>query len=83
MSRFKEFIKGFKEGQKKCGGKITIIINSVLLSVVYFIGVGVTSLAAKMFGKHFLDLNTDENKETYWEELNLTKKPLEEYYRQF
>lgn len=79
----KEFFKGFKIGQKKFGEDIAIIINSILLSFVYLIGVGLTSIFAKIFGKHFLDLKVDENKKTYWSELNLGKKPLEEYYRQF
>ena len=79
----KEFIIGFNKGQKSFGEQIAIIVNSVLLSFVYFIGVGLTSIFAKIFGKHFLDLEINGKRNSYWEDLNLNKKPVEEYYRQF
>lgn len=77
----KLFLKGFKKGMKGFGENITVIINSILLSFVYFIGVGPTSIIAKLFGKHFLDLKY--SKDSYWSDLNLKKKKLEDYYRQF
>ncbi len=81
--KIKEFITGFKQGQKEFGETIAVIINSIFLTIVYFLGVGLTSIIAKISGKHFLDLKIDEKAETYWSGLNLTKKPLKEYYRQF
>ncbi len=83
MINIKLFFKGFKKGVNSFGCKISIIVNSVLLSVVYLIGVGVTSLIAKVSGKHFLDMKISKSRETYWSELNLRKKTREEYYRQF
>jgi len=77
----KLFFKGFKSGIKEFGSNVGIIVNSILLSVVYFIGIGITSLLAKLFKKHFLD--TEQKRDTYWNNLNLKKKPLKEYYRQF
>jgi len=82
MSFIKESFESFKKGQKHFGEDIAVIINSILLSFVYVLGVGLTSIFAKIVGKHFLDLKTEE-KDTYWSELNLGKKPMEEYYRQF
>ncbi len=78
----KDFFKGVKSGQKHYGESIGVIINSALLSAVYLIGVGLTSLFAKISGKHFLDLKT-KNQNTYWEELNLGKEDIEKYHRQF
>lgn len=78
-----QFFHGFKRGTKDFGHNISIIINSVLLSVVYIIGVGLTSLIAKIIGKHFLDKKTSKESQTYWTDLNIKKKPIEEYYRQF
>ncbi|MBS3157719.1 hypothetical protein J4206_00355 [Candidatus Woesearchaeota archaeon] len=83
MSLLKDFIIGFKHGMKNFGHTITMIINSVLLSLVYLIGVGMTSAIAKVSGKKFLDLNLSKNSPTYWNEFSLKKKPIEEYYRQF
>ena len=79
----KEFIRGFKEGQKKFGHDISLIVNTILLSLVYFIGFGLTSILGKLGGKNFLDLKINKKAQTYWEDLNLFKRPIEEYYRQF
>lgn len=78
-----KFFKGFKNGMEEFGHSISTIINSVLLSIVYLIGVGVTSIIAKVFGKHFLDRKISDKEKTYWSDFNLKKKPIEEYYRQF
>ncbi len=78
----KDFIKGLKEGQKSFGESIGVIINSILLSLAYVFGIGLTSLIAKIIGKRFLDLRL-EKKQTYWEELNLEKKKISTYYKQF
>jgi len=83
MDKIKEFIKGLKEGQRGFGESIASLINSILLSLVYIFGIGMTSIIAKIFGKRFLDLKVDEKADTYWIDLNLEKKPIEEYYRQF
>lgn len=78
----KSFFKGLKEGHKYFGEVIATLINTVLLTIVYIFGVGITSIIAKIFRKSFLDTNMN-NKETYWEDLNLEKKEKEEYYKQF
>lgn len=79
----REFFKGFRKGSKEFNYALTIIINSILLSVVYVLGVGLTSLFAKLFGKNFLEKTISKQSKTYWSDLNLKKKTLEEYYRQF
>ena len=79
----KEFFNGLKKGQKNFGEDIQSLVNFFFLTFVYFVGAGLTSIFAKLFRKHFLELNFDKKAKTYWSELNLTKKPLEEYYRQF
>ena len=83
IKEFNEFIRGFKEGQKSFGETIGIIINSILLSFVYLFGVGITFIFAGIFGKHFLELDINKESSSYWSELNLTKKSIKEYYRQF
>jgi len=78
-----EFFKEFKEGQKSFGDSIAALVNAILLSLVYFIGVGGTSIIAKIFGKHFLDMKINTQSQTYWRDLNLDKERLEEAYKQF
>ena len=82
MREIKQLIKGFKKGMGNFGQNIALIINTILLTFVYLIGVGLTSIVAKIFRKHFLEIRMS-NKETYWNDLNLKKRPIEEYYRQF
>lgn len=79
----KYFFKGFKQGMKNFSQTINFLVNSFLLLVIYLFGVGLTSIIAKLSGKHFLGEKSDKEKRSYWSDLNLKKKPKEEYYRQF
>ncbi len=81
MAKIKKIFDEFMEGSKMFGELILAIINLILLSVVYFIGVGLTSIVARISGKRFID--NRPSKKSYWRELNLTTRPFEEYYRQF
>jgi len=83
MSRMSDFASGLKKGFKDFGQLIAVLINSALLAIVYIIGVGVTSIIAKLSHKHFLETKTESKAKTYWSDLKLKKKPLDEYYRQF
>lgn len=78
-----DFKKGFKKGMNTFGQTIAIIVNSILLTIVYFVGVGMAFLFTKFTKKKFLDLKPNKNAKTYWVDLNLKKRPIEEHYRQF
>ena len=75
------FWKGLKSGFKAFSHGITIIINTALLLVVYAIGVGITALVARAARKRFLD--TRKGGKSYWEDLRIGTRPIENYYRQF
>ena len=83
MNNLKQFYDGFISGVKDFGHDIYIIINSALLLIVYLLGVGFTSLFAKILKKHFLDTKISKKVKSYWSDLGLKKKPIDEYYRQF
>jgi hypothetical protein len=87
MSKLKQFFKGFGKGFKDFGHNISRIVNSLLLIIVYFIGAGITAIVAKITGKHFLEHKYPGKEKTkaksYWKELDLKKKSIEQYYRQF
>lgn len=83
MENNKTFMTGFKEGQRYFGENISAVVNLVLLSFVYIVGAGLTSLAARFFGKSFLDKKIDSETKSYWENLNLKTQRKEAYYRQF
>ena len=79
----KPFFRGFKKGFNMFGETIATLVNSVLLFIVYVVGIGLTSLAAKLVKKRFLELKIEKDKESYWSDLNLKKEKIEKYYRQF
>ena len=86
---FRSFFKGFKKGMREAGLCSAMVINSMLLLVVYFVAVGVTALIARISGKRFMETtresfrDSSRRKKSYWSDLNLKTKPLNEYYRQF
>ena len=82
MNELRQFFNGFKKGMSNFGHNIALIINTILLTFVYLIGVGLTSIIAKIFRKHFLETKLSK-KDSYWSDLKLKKKKFEEYYRQF
>jgi hypothetical protein len=81
--KIKNFLLGIKDGQKLFGEVVSSVINFITLSMVYLFGVGITSIIGKGLRKKYLDKKADKNKETYWEDLNLNTKIMEDYYRQF
>jgi len=58
------------------------IINCILSALVYFIGIALTSIIAKILRKHFLELKT-KDQSTYWKDVNIDKEEKNNYYRQF
>lgn len=83
MDNFKKFFRGVKEGQKFFGEVVSTLVNSLLLGIVYIIGVGLTSMASIIAGKKFLEKDLESTKETYWMDLNISTKGKEEYYTQY
>ena len=65
------------------GHHVGRVVNTSLLVVIYFLALGPTSIIAKLKKKHFLKLSLDKNIQTYWENLDLGKKSIEKYYKQF
>lgn len=58
------------------------IVNFILLSLVYALGIGIVSIFMKLLGNHFLQLKK-QNKVSNWVEHKVTKQPLEQYYKTF
>lgn len=83
MSESKQFFTNLEKGMLCFRRSLTFIVNTILLLIVYFIGIGITSIIAKLLGKHFLETKSSDKKETYWSDLDLKTKPIENYYRQF
>jgi uncharacterized membrane protein len=83
MSNFKGFFSGIKAGFKNFSLLVSDVVNLILLVAVYFIGVGLTSMVAKIFNRHFLDLKKPTDKSSYWLDLNLSRESKDNYYRQF
>tara|TARA_B100000315_G_C14254766_1_gene441364 strand:+ start:424 stop:657 length:234 start_codon:yes stop_codon:yes gene_type:complete len=75
------FFKGVKTGFTRFGHHIANIVNFILLLIVYVIGVGLTSIVAKVVKKHFLDLGKE--KKSTWVKNKLSTRDYDEYLRSF
>ena len=78
----KKIWDGVKKVLEPVGKVMSTIVNFALLAIVYFIGIGLVSMAMKLFGKHFLDVKK-QNKPSNWHEHKVTKQPMDKYYRTF
>jgi hypothetical protein len=83
MTQLKQTFNDLRIGQKEFGKDISAIVNSTLLTFVYIFGVGATYIIAKLLNKEFLDTKIDKKAQTHWQDSNLTKGKMEDYYRQF
>lgn len=81
MEALKSFFIGFWNGFKSFGYTVSTVVNFVLLFIVYFTAVGITSIIAKMFKKHFLSL--ENNNPTNWTNRKQTEQQIENYKRMF
>jgi hypothetical protein len=79
----KDFLSGLKQGMHRFGQDIATLINTILLAIVYLLAVGITSVIARLFRKRFLETRLNAKAKTYWNTLNIKKRPTDEYYRQF
>lgn len=87
MAVFKTFAKSLFQLLQHIGktvaDNVIKLFNIILLTVVYFLGIGITAITAKITKKHFLNLTFDKNATTYWiEKKNKTMK-TSDYQRQF
>jgi len=71
-------LKGFWKGMKIFGALITNVVNFILLIPVYYIGIGATSIVARISKKKFLKM-----KESGWKKYDLETQPKEEYYKMY
>lgn len=76
------FLKQLQTLLKKIQESIIVIINTIVLTVVYFVAVGSTAMIAKLVGKHFL-LVREEKLPSYWLIKQNKKIPMNQWYRQF
>ena len=83
MKKIIDFFKGVKQGMQNFGHAIGSIINTVSLTIVYFLGVGITSLFLKVMKKNFVHTKIDKLARTYWKDLNIGDEPSDDYFKQY
>ena len=59
---------------------VSTVVNFILLLIVYFVGIGLTSLFGKAARKRFLELNPETK--TYWTDLRISYRK-EDYKKMF
>jgi len=77
-----DFAGGFRHGFADFGHGVSYVVNFLLLSVVYVIGVGAVSLLTKAFGKKYMDFGFKKSS-SYYTEKNMGGGSAEDYLRQF
>ncbi len=73
----KGFFDGVKAGMALFGEHIAAVVNTILLSFVYVVGVGLTRVIAYATQKKLLD--KELGSATYWVDMDLEDEP----YRMF
>lgn len=81
-STIKEFFKPLTDKLEWLGKRVQKIVNFILLFLVYFTAVALTSIFSKIAGKKFLDLNPNSGRSFWINEETITKQK-EEYQRMF
>ena len=75
--------KGIYQGMGNFAKIISGIINYILLLIVFILGIGTVSIGAKLFKKKkFLDKELN-NKKSYWENTDISKRKREDYEKPF
>ncbi len=83
MSVIVVFFRGLTKGFTSFGKNINLLFISGLLSITYLVGVGATSLYAKITGKRFLDLGNTGEASSNWTRPNAAQDTEDNYYRQY
>jgi len=78
-----QFLRGFKKGINEFELAIQSLVNIILLSFVYFFGVGLSFFLSKILGKTLIKKDILFDEKSYWDDLNLKSGEKEKYYRQF
>lgn len=78
-----DFWRGFKTGFQMIGHFVASFINVILLTFVYFFGIGLSSFLGKLKGEKFLEFEIKKEDRSYWTDLKITPRPMDVFFRQF
>jgi hypothetical protein len=59
------------------------VMTRLILIILFYLVLTPVSLTAKLLGKSFLALKTDQSRESYWEDISQERHERIEYERQF
>lgn len=59
------------------------VMTRLILIILFYLVLTPVSLTAKLLGKSFLALKTDQSRESYWEDISQERRERIEYERQF
>jgi len=78
-----DFKVGLKAGFIGFGHGISHAVNNVVLSTVYFTGVGMVSAASKALGRRYMDRGFRDGRKSYYVAVELGGGRQDDYLRQF
>lgn len=82
MGFLTSFLYNFRSGMEAFGRRVNIVVVSIALMIVYFVGVGVIHFLGRLFGKRFLFLRPSMKVSSYWMDI-VKNDDIKKYYRQF
>ncbi len=80
MAATKDFVAGFISGFQEFSKAVAHTINLLMLTLTYFLGIGIVAIFARIGKKSFLQIG---KRQSYWIDKNLSKQSYEEYKRTF
>lgn len=76
------FLDGFRHGFKSFGMIVTNIVNTVLLLLIYFVGVGFAALITRITSQKLMSVEKKKTNSYY--KVNKTEKQnIEDFYKQY
>ncbi len=81
--KIKQLFNGFKKGFGSAGHLVSNIVNTILLLIVYVLGIGIISLYFNLKKKDLLNLKTKTVNESYWQDKKNRNKTKEDSLKPF
>jgi len=82
VKRIKLFLEGFGHGFKSFGAIIANIVNTILLVLIYFIGVGIAALIVKLTRQELMSVEKKKIS-SYYKSNKPEKQSIEDFYKQY
>ena len=82
MEKLKSALKSFLKILEKITKPIGIVVSAILLTLVYFVVIGLAAMVGMIFRRDFID-SKKKGPDTYWKDADFSGSDIKKYYRQY